>query len=207
MRGVAEQRNQGSGNSRSSAPAGGAPRGARAMLFAMLPLVLVVLGIAGLTGRCSFSPMGPSFDPSTAPTVNATEELDTAARRVDFPVLRPELPDAWRANSADVRRVAPDSTAVQVGWLTGRSHYVRLSQSRASETELVSFETEQRPRALGTVDVGGRKWVVYRSIRSERAWVSERDDVRLLITGNGDEREFRTLARAVLRASAVQPGQ
>ncbi|SFD60064.1 Protein of unknown function [Actinopolyspora alba] len=177
------------------------------MLFAMLPLILVVLGIAGLTGRCSFSPLGPSLDPSTAPTINASEELDSAARRVDFQVLRPGLPEGWRANSVDVRQVAPDSTAVQVGWLTGRTHYVRLSQSPASEAELVSFETEQRPRALGTVDVAGRKWVIYRSIRSERAWVSERDDVRLLITGNGDEREFRTMARAVSRASVVEPGQ
>ncbi|WP_092979838.1 DUF4245 domain-containing protein [Actinopolyspora lacussalsi] len=207
MRGVAEQRNQSSEDNRSSAPAGGPPRGPRAMLFAMLPLILVVLGIAGLSGRCSFSPLGPSLDSSTAPTINASEELDSAARRVDFQVLRPELPEGWRANSADVRQVAPDSTAVQVGWLTGRTHYVRLSQSPASEAELVSFETEQRPRALGTVDVADRKWVIYRSIRSERAWVSERDDVRLLITGNGDEREFRTMARAVSRASVVEAGR
>ncbi|SDP19352.1 Protein of unknown function [Actinopolyspora xinjiangensis] len=205
MRGVAERRNQGSEDNRSSTPAG-APRGPRAMLFALLPLILVVLGVAGLMGRCSFSPLGPSVDPETAPTVEVGRELDSAARRVDFPVLRPRLPEGWRANSTDVRRVAPDHEVVQVGWLTGRTHYLRLSQSPASEAELVSFETEQRPRALGTVEAAGHKWVVYRSIRSERAWVSERDGVRLLITGNGDEREFRTMARAVSRASVVRPG-
>lgn len=202
MRGVSEQRNQQAGES----DQGGGyqhPRTARSMLFAMVPLVLIVLGMAGLTGRCSFSPLGPTVDPSSAPTVDAGVELRRAAGEVDFPVLRPRLPEGWRANSAGVRRVSPEHRAVRVGWLTDDEHYIRLSQSPAPEAELVRFETEQQPRGKGVVRVEGRTWVVYESIRSEVAWVSERNGVRLLITGAATEEEFRTMAEAVIDAHTV----
>ncbi|WP_258174791.1 DUF4245 domain-containing protein [Actinopolyspora mortivallis] len=206
MRGVAEQRNQGAADEGSDRSTGAAPRSVRAMLFAMLPLVLVVLGIAGLTGRCSLSPVGPPVnDPETAPTVNVSVELDAAASDVGFPVVRPRPPEGWRANSADVARVTEQHRAVRVGWLTPRTHYLRLSQSAANEADLVAFETERPPRARGTVHAAGTRWVVYDSIRSEVAWVTDHDGVRMLITGNGTEQEFRVLAEAALRADPVRP--
>ncbi len=183
-----------------------APRSVRAMVFAMLPLVLVVLGIAGLMGRCSVSPLGSSPGAGTAPTVNASQEFESAATGVDFPVVRPHPPDGWRANSADTKRVTQQDSAVRVGWLTEDTHYVRLSQSSAPEAELVSLETEQPPRARGTVQAAGTQWVVYESVRSELAWVGERSGVRLLITGNGTEEEFRAMARAATSAQVVHPG-
>lgn len=198
MRGVAEQRNQQS--------AGGRPsRTVTSMLFSMLPLVLVVAGVAGLTGQCSFSPLGPSVEQGSAPTVDATAELHEAARRMDFPVFEPRLPAGWRANSADVEQLPSKARAVRVGWLTAGSHYMRLSQSSASEAELVSFETRRSPRARGVVEAGGLRWVDYDSVRSEHAWVTERRGVRLLITGSGSDREFRTFATAVAGAAPVAP--
>lgn len=174
-----------------------APRSVYAMLFSMLPLVLVGFVVAGLLGECSFSPLGPSIDQSKAPTVDATRQLHDKARQVDFPVVEPQLP--WRANSAAMRRLDSGAHSVQVGWVTG-THYLRLSQSNASEEELVTSETEQPPRAEGVARAAGRQWVVYGSVRSEKAWVSDRDGVRLLITGSGNEAEFRTLAQATLSA-------
>ncbi len=44
--------------------------------------------------------------------------------------------------------------------------------------------------------------MVYDSVRGEQAWVAERAGVRLLITGNADEAEFRTLAEAAINAPA-----
>lgn len=173
------------------------------MLFAMLPLVLVAFGIAGLVGQCSFSPLGPSIDEGAVPTVDVATELRDAAERVEFPVLEPALPAGWRANSANTERLGSGAKAVRVGWLTGSPHYLRLSQSPASEEELVTSETGLPPQAQGVVQAGGRPWVVYRSVRSEQAWVGERDGIRLLITGNGSEAEFRTLAEAVGRAPAL----
>ncbi|MDR7302738.1 hypothetical protein JOF55_002919 [Haloactinomyces albus] len=199
---MAQQRNQ---QAEGGSPASGSTRTVRSMLLTMLPLILIVLGMAGLTGRCSFSPLGPTVQPGSAPTVDAAAELRSAARRVDFPVLEPRLPQGWRANSADVRGVGSGQRAVRVGWLTSGGHYMRLSQSTAPESELVAFETERPPRARGMVRAAGTRWVVYDSVRSEKAWVGERNGVRLLITGSGPERDFRTLARAALSAPVVTP--
>lgn len=207
MRGVSEQRNQrASAGPRHDQPGGGRPpRTLRSMVFAMVPLVLIVLGMAGLMGRCSFSPLGPSVEPGSAPTVDAGAELRRAAKRVGFPVVQPRLPAGWRSNSAGVRGVSGEHRAVRVGWLTADGHYLRLSQSSAPEAALVAFETERPPRGRGVVYEAGRRWVVYGSVRSEVAWVAERDGVTLLITGSATEAEFRTLARAVVEAPVITP--
>ncbi|RCW40040.1 uncharacterized protein DUF4245 [Halopolyspora algeriensis] len=198
MRGVTQQRNQQAAGVRPTHPV-------RSMLFTMLPLALIVLGIAGITGQCSFSPLGPSTEPGSAPTVDASAELRRASARVDFPVVEPRLPSGWRANSADVGSVESGTQAVRVGWLTGGAHYMRLSQSPAAEAELVAFETGRTPRAQGVVRAADTRWVVYDSVRTEKAWVAERDGVRLLITGSGTEQEFRILARSALSAPVVTP--
>jgi hypothetical protein len=172
------------------------------MLLAMVPLVLVAFGVAGLVGQCSFSPLGPSINRG-APTVDVPSELRDAADRVNFPVFEPRLPGDWRSNSAIVTSLGSGAQAVRVGWLTGAAHYLRLSQSAASEEELVSAETQRRPQAEGTIEVAGQRWVVYQSIRSEKAWVSVRDGVRLLITGSANDAEYRALADAAVRAATV----
>lgn len=173
------------------------------MLFSMLPLVLIAFGVAGLVGQCSFSPLGPTIDRGAVPTVDVSAELRKAAGRMDFPVFEPRLPPQWRANSASTTSLDPGTHAVRVGWLTGSTHYLRVVQSTAPEEALVGYETEQPPQAEGTIQAGGRQWVIYRSVRSEKAWVAERDGVRLLITGSGNEAEFRTVAEALGQAPAL----
>lgn len=173
------------------------------MIFAILPLVLVSFGIAGLFTQCSFTPTGPTVDNGSVPTVNVQAELHDAAAGVDFPVVDPKLPASWRANSSTSTTLPSHTEVVRVGWLTGDAQYLRLAQSNAAEEELVAGETRQAPLALGAVEAGGRQWVRYQGVRDEQAWVSERDGVRLLITGNAGEAEFRTLAEAALTAPPV----
>lgn len=168
------------------------------MLFAILPLVLVSFGVAGLFTQCSFTPTGPTVERGSAPTVNVQEELHDAAAGVDFPVVEPQLPASWRANSGNSTTLPSHTEVVRVGWLTGDAHYLRLAQSTAAEEELVTGETKQPPKALGSVEAGGRQWIRYQGVRDEQVWISERDGVRMLITGNGTEAEFRTLAEAAL---------
>ncbi|RKT83393.1 Protein of unknown function [Saccharopolyspora antimicrobica] len=175
------------------------PRTVSAMVFAILPLVLIAFGVAGLLGQCSFNPGGPSVQ---VPTVDVRAELDRASGRVDFPLADPELPANWRANSVNVLTLRSHAEVVRIGLLTGDGSYLRFSQSTAAEEELVTADTRQPPQALGTVDAGGRQWVRYQSVEGEEAWASERDGVRLLIAGNAAEPEFRTLAEAVLKAPA-----
>lgn len=173
------------------------PRTVAAMLFSTVPLVLVAVVVAASLGILSFSPLGPQVDPNRAPTVDVSRQLHDQARRVGFPVVDPQLP--WHANSSSVESLPSGARAVRVGWLTG-NHYLRLSQSDAAEQELVSDETQQPPRGRGVVQAAGRQWTVYSGVRSEQAWVTEQDGVRLLITGSGDEQEFRALAEAAIRA-------
>ncbi|WP_460957283.1 DUF4245 domain-containing protein [Parasphingorhabdus pacifica] len=203
---MAEQRNQDQPGDET--PAAGQPgteparppRTLKAMLFAMLPMVLVAFGIAGLLGQCSFSPLGPTVEKGSAPTVDVGAELRDAAGRVGFPVIEPNLPEGWRANSAGTELLPSGARAVRIGWLTDEPHYLRMSQSTASEEELVEFETERSPKAEGTVRAGDLRWVVYSGVRSEQAWVTEHAGTRVLITGDGSEAEFRTLAEAIVRA-------
>ncbi|MER5388737.1 DUF4245 domain-containing protein [Saccharopolyspora sp. NPDC002686] len=173
------------------------PRTVSAMVFAILPLVLIAFGMAGLLGRCSFNPGSPSVE---VPTVNVPAELDRASARVHFPLLDPELPANWRSNSVNVLTLRSHAEVVRVGWLTGGGHYLRFSQSTAAEEELVTADTRQPPQALGTVEAGGQQWVRYQSVGEEQAWATDHNGVRLLIAGDAAEPEFRTLAEAALKA-------
>lgn len=175
------------------------PRTVAAMLFSTVPLVLVAIVVAASLGIISFSPLGPQVDPSRAPTVDVTKQLHDSVRTAGFPVVDPKVP--WHANSASVEPLPSGGHAVRVGWVTG-NHYLRLSQSNASEQDLVTSETQQPPRGQGVVQAAGRQWTVYSSVRGEKAWVTDKDGVRMLITGSGDDGEFRALADA---AMAAQP--
>lgn len=164
---------------------------------ALAGLALLVMLLAGLARACSFSPGGPDDTAATRPRVDAAAQLSEAAAQVSFPLVVPRLPAGWQANSAMVAPVGQQQArAVRVGWLTPGGRYLRLSQSAAAEETLVSAETGTAPEASGAVQVDGVTWAVYASIRDERAWVADRNGVRLLITGSGTEPEFRALARA-----------
>jgi hypothetical protein len=180
----------------SSAPS---PRDILLSIVVLLP----VIGLVALVGRgCSFSPGGPTVDPDSAPRVDATPALVAAARQLPFPVRDPAVPPAWRANSTDRRPAPGDQSAVRVGWLTDGGRYLRLVQTAPApdEAPLVTAETQAPPQALGVVDVAGRTWVRYAAPRGEEAWVTTADGVRWLITGDGTEADFRTLAGAVAAA-------
>jgi hypothetical protein len=184
-----------------------APR-ARDILLSIVVL-LPLIGLVALFGRgCSFAPAGPTVDPGSAPKVDATATLVTAAGQLPFPVRAPRLPATWRANSTD-RRPAPGGLpAVRVGWITESGRYLRLVQTgpTGDEAALVSSETQGAPQALGVADSGGRQWVRYAAPRDEQAWVTSADGARWLITGSGTEAEFRTLAAALGAAAPLPRG-
>jgi hypothetical protein len=176
----------------------------RDMVLTIVLLAVVVLVVAGLAGMCAFSPGEPQTDRATAPTVDASVELARAAGTVTFPVRDPGVPAGWRANSFGLRPVGDDMKgprAVRVGWLLPAGGYLRLSQSDATEVDLVRLETQRRrPTAAGSVDVNGVTWVRYPSVREETALVADLGGVRLLVTGSASDQDLRALAAAVLAA-------
>jgi hypothetical protein len=179
------------------------------MVLSMAVLVAIIGAIVWLTRGCEFSPSGPSVDPASAPTVDASKELTSAARRVAFPVRAPVVPADWRSNSFNTVPVgtgAQATTAVRVGWITPPGRYLRLSQSNAPVDMLVVMEAGGVVSAdsRGSVEVAGTKWAKHLGKGSESSWVTTVDGVQLLITGSGTEDEFRTLATAAQTAKPVE---
>jgi hypothetical protein len=177
----------------------------RDLLGAVALLVAVVLVVGGLTRGCSFSPGGPTVDPAAGPTVDAPAQLRALAPGTAFALRVPAVPADWRANAVGVVRVGPaGNRAVRTGYITPPGRYLRVSQSDAGEAELVGEEAEGTPTASGAVEVAGTTWVTYGDDTRELIRVAEVDGVRLLITGSGNEEEFRTLAAATT-GGAVLP--
>ncbi|MGQ0575284.1 MAG: DUF4245 domain-containing protein [Pseudonocardia sp.] len=176
--------------------------GVRQLVGAILVLLPVILLFGGLS-RCSFSPGGPSFDPSAGPSVDAPALLRDLAPQVPFVLRVPAVPPGWRANAVD-RAALDGGSAVRVGYLTGAGRYVQLVQSDAAEEIVVRDAAGALPPGRGTVEVAGRVWVVYGG--AEPVWVADVDGVRLLVTGSGDDAEFRVLAAAVLAGARLPVG-
>lgn len=173
------------------------------MFLTMIPLVLIVLALAGLARACSFSPGGPST--GAPPSVDAHAALSEDARTVGFPVRLPVLPAGWVSNSGDRHTVpgAQGGVTADTGWITPKGAYLRLAQSSASEDALVADEVGRMRTASGTVSVDGRDWVAYAQPDAESVWVANLGDVRVLITGSGTDQDFRTLASATVQAAPL----
>ena len=169
----------------------------RHMLAAVGVLVFVVLVLGFLSGGAGFVPAGPAADPSAVRVVDAPARLRELAGSVPFAVRAPATPAGWRSNSAGTDVVA-DHKAIRVGYLTPSAGYLQLQQSDATEEALLAAVGE-RP-AQGVQEVGGARWVVYGVRPAEPVWIADVKGVRLVLTGNATEDEFRTMATAVLAA-------
>ncbi len=190
----------------SGRPPGRASLGMRDMIGAMVVLLVIAGVVAAVTRGCSFDPGAPSAGRDTAPSVDVSAKLREAAATVTFPVRRPELPASWHPNSSSTAAVGTGAAAdvvVRVGWLTPAGRYVQLSQSGGRVPDVVATETGSESPRTGTVSVDDVTWTTYPSRRDEVAWVASLDGVVVVITGNGDEGEFRELASAVSAAAPV----
>jgi Protein of unknown function (DUF4245) len=179
----------------------------RDLLGAVVLLVAVVLVFGGLTRGCAFAPTGPTVDPSAGPTVDAPAQLRALAGSAPFPLRVPAVPPGWRANAVGTVRVgAAGHLAVRTGYVLPSGRYLRVVQSDANDAELLASEAkaagspaaEQGSAAVapGPVDVAGTSWVTYTVGLAEPVRLAEVGGVRLLITGSGDDAEFRMLAAA-----------
>jgi hypothetical protein len=176
----------------------------RDLLGAILLLAVVVLVIGGATRGCSFAPAGPAVDPGSGPTVDAPAQLRALARGTPFALRVPAVPADWRANAVGTVQVAAGQggrathRAVRTGYVLPSGRYLRVVQSDADEEELLASEATgagaSPPVASGPVDVAGTSWVTYTDGTPEPIRIAQVDGVRLLITGSGDDPEFRTLA-------------
>ncbi|QII02315.1 DUF4245 domain-containing protein [Rhodococcoides fascians A21d2] len=173
----------------------------RDMVWSLIPLVIACLLIAGVASQCSLSPGGPKQGPIPNFDVNTALQYD--ASEIGFPVRNPSVPEGWTPNSGSRATIAGDNGGAvsTVGYITGTGAYLQLTQSSASEEQLVPFVAgSETAYASGAQNVSGRDWVVYGEEGSRNYWVSDFGDVRILLGGTATTEDFTTLA-SILEAT------
>ncbi|MBY4129299.1 DUF4245 domain-containing protein [Rhodococcus fascians] len=167
----------------------------RDMVWSLIPLVIACLLIAGVASQCSLSPGGPQQGPIPNFDVNTALQYD--ASEIGFPVRNPAVPDGWTPNSGSGGTISGDNGGAvsTVGYITGTGAYMQLTQTSASEEQLVPFVSgSESVYASGTQNVSGRDWVVYGEEGSRTYWVSDFGNVRILLGGTASTEDFTTLA-------------
>ncbi len=177
----------------------------RDIIWSLIPLVLFAVVIAGIAQSCSFSPGGPTAGP--VPKFDAATALTYDAAELGFPIRNPAAPDTWQPNSGSRGTVTGDGggDVSTVGYISDVGRYLQLSQSNATEEELVRWVAGAPRASTGVEPFGGNPWVQYVEEGSEPIWVADLGAVRVLITGSGSTDEFATLATAVGQAEPLTP--
>lgn len=158
-------------------------------------IVLLMVGVVGFTGMCSFDPGRPENGP--VQEVDGATFMGMEARAVDFPVRFPQMPDGWVNNSAR-RTTIGETPAPVVGWVTPEEGYVQLTQTDADvETAVQRVDSSPRTES-GTQLIDATRGIEATVYTSDEAdirdlWAVDLGDVRLLVKGEAGEEEFREL--------------
>lgn len=177
------------------------------MIWSLIPLLLLCVFIAMVSGNCSVGLTGGSGD-DQVPAYDIENGLKADAKSVGFPLRLPVTPKDWKPNSGST--VALENTVVSnSGYITSNGVYIQLSQTDATEDSLVGYLSgNERLLGAGTRVVGGKTWVAYSKPDGGRTiWATNLGDVRIgLMSNKGKEDDFTTLATATLAASPL-PGR
>ncbi|HEX4223058.1 MAG TPA: DUF4245 domain-containing protein [Pseudonocardiaceae bacterium] len=184
--------------------------GVKEMSIAVGVLVVAILGLGAITHSFTFNPGGPSTNvASGGPSIDENQQFQLAVGQLRLPLREPKLPAGWHPNSADLDQVGANTADGQpndlrIGFITPAGRYVALAESSANAPDLARQEAGlpagTQMGTKGTVEVDGKTWTIYQGTRSEVSWALDLGPVRILITGNGDQAEFTTMATAVQSA-------
>lgn len=171
------------------------------LIWSLIPLLLIALIVAGISGSCSFG-FGDSATDRTIPSFNETAGLQADADTMPFPIRRPDLPKDWKSNSGSTQEIG-DSTSSNVGWITPDGVYVQLTQTAATEDALVYKLLSNKGAGEGVVSIDNRNWVKYGGEDDKRAWIADFGDARVAIVSR-DEKAMTVMAKAVTAAQPLQ---
>lgn len=173
------------------------------MLMTLIPFVIICLIIAGIAGSCAFRPNGPSV--GEIPRYDAELALTSQARQVDFPLRLPATPEGWTTNSGGTVPLSTTSAdvVVNVGYVTGKTRFLQLSQTGADADQLQQFTASGARNITGEEVVGTQNWAVFTEKGAEMVWVAQLPDSSVSITGSGTPEEFAQLAEAFVKAQPL----
>lgn len=173
------------------------------MVLTLIPFAIICLIVAGIAGSCSFRPNGPST--GEIPQYNAQVAVASQARQVSFPLRLPATPEGWTTNSGGTEHVANSDggIAVNVGYITDRTVYLRLSQSNLPADMLLQLSTNGGRTVTGEQVTGGITWAEFSGEGSDTVWVAQLPTSSVSITSGGSPAEFTKLAEAFAAAAPL----
>ncbi|KQR97372.1 hypothetical protein ASG12_15655 [Williamsia sp. Leaf354] len=171
------------------------------MIWSLIPLIAICAIIAVVSGNCSVGLTGGASDDKT-PAYDVRAGLTANAASLPFPVRLPETPQGWKPNTGSTAGI--DATSVSnTGYLTTDGAYMQLSQTNAPEDSLVGYLSPGQALGRGTITVGEKQWVQYRTDNDRSIWVANLGDVRIGLYSKGGDGDFTTMAMAVLAAPVI----
>lgn len=174
----------------------------RDLVWSLVPLLLICVVIAAVAGSCTWS-FGSKAAEQRIPDFNSAAAFRADAQTMPFPIREPQVPATWKSNSGSTS-TAGSSLVSNVGWITGSGAYVQLSQSAATEDQLVRVVGGDEVLGTGTRDVAGRTWVTYENpVKRKKLWITDLGDVRIAVVSAGNDEELTTLATATQSATPL----
>lgn len=160
------------------------------MLRSLLPLVIIVLGLAYFCTPQDVEPVA-EIDP--------TNSIRYAASLAEVALPVPVLGDSWRATSVDVVATddgQPGPVTLAIGYVTPNSEFARYVVSTDRGSELIA-DLLTDADVVGVLTLAGRDWKELRTTRDERLYLRTDSDLRLVVTGSASEAELRALAESL----------
>lgn len=174
----------------------------RDMVWSLIPLLAICVVIAGIAGSCAWG-FGDDAAEQKIPTFDSAAAFQADARTMPYPVREPDVPADWQSNSGSTTTVGSSLTS-NVGWITPSGTFVQLTQTAATEDELVPNLGGDGVIGTGTAEAGGVSWVTYANDAEGRTvWVTDLGDVRIGLLGRGDNPPLDTLGAATVRAEPL----
>lgn len=166
------------------------------LVLSLLATLGIVLVIVLMVPRNAPATVGKPVDWHSVAAQGAGVEPD--------PLLSPELPKGWTANSAQLDSGSTTGIDVwHVGFISPQRQYVGLDQGFKADDNWIAGETDDI-RATGSTTIDGVKWVVYdnRSGQSgstavSYALVATHAHSTVVLSGTAPTSEFDTVARAL----------
>lgn len=172
------------------------------MTISMIFIIVLMLVVVVPTGLINFNTGDP--DPGTVRAIDERAFLDLEARGADFPMVSPDAPAEWTANSARRTQVDGEQASV-VGWVTEDDGYIQLTQTGVGLEDAVRG-VDAYPRELtGTERIAGTEVQKYQSQERDvrDLWAADAGQTRLLVSGVAAEEDFRELMEAALTAEPI----